>query len=102
MPATVERVEEEDDLKYSSILAAEPEVAAVEARAAREAQAVRAVLVWVSLVPVQSDCTAWRSARAWKERRTIAAEAPSTVAVKALVVKAKGSAARVLVLLSTA
>jgi hypothetical protein len=98
----VDRVAVVEDLKYSVILAAGPEAAADEAAAAREAHWERAVLVWVSFVPVQSDWTACRSARAWKERRLLAAEGPSMEVVRELVLKAMGSAASVVVFASAA
>lgn len=54
-PETVLRTEDELDLKYSVNLAASPDEAAVAAAEARDRQLLMAVLVWLSLVPVQSD-----------------------------------------------
>jgi hypothetical protein len=90
MPDTVERVAVVEDLKYSVILAAGPEAAALLAAAASCWHSARAVRVAVSLVPVQSDWTIWRSARAWKARWTRVAAAPSIVVVRRLEAKGIG------------
>lgn len=55
IPATVLLVELELDLKYSSILAADPDEAADCAAAARDRHVDSADLVELSLAPVQSD-----------------------------------------------
>lgn len=85
--ATVERTDDEVVLKYSLNLLDDPEVAAVEAARAREAQALRAAVVAALLEVVQPDSRTVRSVRdlsGMALMRSLAAS-PSTAMVRMLV-----------------